>query len=150
MLTSVVASAHPGEVEYWTIEVLDGELSALRWRDAYGDALVEAAHTNQVVDWQWTVHPWGVALELGFTEEGHWLRFRALPVVRAVLDAVPDRVSGLLIYSGRGGSHGASVPRRPRPAPVSSAAEAPLPLPQVELELAARMEPAPFAHTGAP
>ena len=90
-------------VEYWTIEVLNGELSALRWRDAYGDALVEAAHTNLVADWQWTLHPWGVALQVEFTDEEHWLRFRALPVVRAALDAVPDRVSGLLIYTGRGG-----------------------------------------------
>jgi len=132
-------------VEYRTIEVSDGELSALRWRDAYGDALVEAAHTNLVVDWQWTLYPWGVALELGFAEEHHWSRFRALPVVRAALDAVPDRVSGLLIYTGRGGSHGSLVPRRPRPAPVSSAAEAPVPVPRVELDVAARLEPAPFA-----
>jgi hypothetical protein len=88
---------------------------------------VEAAQTNFVVDWQWTVHPWGVALELGFAEEDHWGRFRALPVVRAVLDAVPDRVNGLLIYTGRGGSHGSLVPRRPRPAPSSAAAEAPVP-----------------------
>jgi hypothetical protein len=132
-------------VEYWTIEVLDGELSGPRWRDAYGDALVEAAQTNFVVDWQWTVHPWGVALELGFAEEDHWGRFRALPVVRAVLDAVPDRVNGLLIYTGRGGSHGSLVPRRPRPAPSSAAAEAPVPMQRVELDVAARLEPAPFA-----
>ena len=131
-------------MEYWTIEVLDGELSALRWRDAYGDALVEAAQTNLVVDWQWTVHPWGVALELGFAEADDWARFRALPVVRAVLDAVPDRVFGLLSYTGRGGSHGSLVPRRPRPAPISAAAEAPVPAQRVELDVAARLEPAPF------
>jgi len=146
LLTSVVHPAHPVGVEYWTIEVCDGELSALRWRDAYGDALVEAAHTNLVVDWQWTLHPWGVALELGFAEVHHWSRFRALPVVRAALDAVPDRVSGLLIYTGRGGSHGSLVPRHPRPAPVSSAAEAPVPVPRVQLDVAARLERAPFAR----
>ena len=84
-------------------------------------------------------------MELGFADEDHWLRFRVLPVVRAVMDAVPDRVSGLLIYTGRGGSHGSLVPRRPRPAPVSSAAEAPLPVPRVDLDVAARLEPAPFA-----
>ena len=143
-MTSVLRPTHSLLVEYWTIEVLDGELSALRWRDAYGDALVEAAHTNLVVDWQWTVHPWGVALELGFAEADHWARFRALPVVRAALDAVPDRVSGLLIYTGRGGSHGSLVPRRPRPAPNSAAAEAPVPAHRVELDVAARLEPAPF------
>ncbi len=146
-LTSCVWPAHPVVVEYWTIEVLDGELSALRWRDAYGDALVEAAHTNLVSDWQWTRHPWGVALELGFAEEDHWLRFRALPVVRAALDAVPDRVSGLLIYSGRGGSYGSLVPRRPRPAPISTAAAAPLPVQRVQLDVAARLEPAPFVSS---
>lgn len=142
-LTCSRSPAHPVAVEYWTIEVLDGELSALRWRDAYGDALVEAAHTNLVVDWQWSVHPWGVALELGFAEEDHWVRFRALPVVRAALDAVPDRVSGLLIYIGRGGSHGSVVPRRPRPAPISTAGAAPIPVQRVELDVAAYFEPAP-------
>lgn len=134
-------------VEYWTIEVLNGELSALRWRDAYGDALVEAAHTNLVLDWQWTLHPWGVALHVEFADEEHWLRFRALRVVRAALDAVPDRVSGLLIYTGRGGSYGASVPRRPRPPPSSAAAAAPTPVRRVELDVAARLEPAPFTRT---
>jgi hypothetical protein len=124
-------------VEYWTIEVLDGELSALRWRDAYGDALVEAAHTNLVVDWQWTLHPWGVALELGFAEEHHRSQFRALPVVRAAFDAVPDRASSLVIYTGRGGSHGSLVPRHPRPAPVWTGAEAPVPVPRVQLDVAA-------------
>lgn len=136
--------ADPDGVEHWTIEVLDGEPSAQRWRDAYGDALVEAAGTNLVADWRWTVHPWGVALELGFHDEDHWVRFRSLPVVRAALDAVPDRVAGLLIYSGRGGSSGAMVPRRPRPAPMSSAATAPLPTRRVELDVAARLEPAAF------
>jgi hypothetical protein len=131
-------------VEYWTIEVLDGELSALRWRDAYGDALVQAAQTNLVLGWKWTEHPWGVCLELGFADEDHWARFRALPVVGAVLDAVPDRVNGLLIYAGRGGSHGSLVPRRPRPAPISAAAEVPVPEQRVELDVAARLEPAPF------
>lgn len=141
------ALADSGVMEYWTIEVLNGELSALRWRDAYGDALVEAAHTNLVLDWQWTVHPWGVALQIEFTDEEHWLRFRALPVVRAALDAVPDRVSGLLIYAGRGGSSGACVPRRPRPAPISTPAAASVPVQRVEMHVAARLEPAPFMRT---
>jgi len=157
-----MSPAHPDDVDYWTIEVLDGELSALRWRDAYGDALVEAAHTNLVLDWQWTSHPWGVALELGFVDEDHWLRFRALPVVRAaldatrdtpittrisaavVLDAAPDRVSGLLIYPGRGGSQGSLMPRRPRPAPTSAAAAAPLPVQHLQLNIPARLQPSPF------
>ena len=145
LLTPGGAPAHPVEMEYWTIEVLDGELSALRWRDAYGDALVEAAHTNLVLDWRWSEQPWGVALELGFADESAWLRFRSLAVVRAALDAVPDRLSGVLIYPGRGGSQGSMVPRRPRPAPASGVAEVPAPLPHLELDIAARMEPAPFA-----
>jgi len=134
-------------VDYWTIEVLNGELSALRWRDAYGDALVEAAHTNLVADWQWTLHPWGVALQLEFTEEEDWSRFRALPVVRAALDAVPDRVSGVLIYPGLGGSNGASVPRRPRPAPIFTAAAVAVPVRRLKLDVAARLEPTPFLRT---
>jgi len=143
-LTRTADPAHPDGVDWWTIEVLDGELSARRWRDAYGDALVEAAHTNLVLDWQWTSHPWGVALELSFTDEEHWLRFRALPVVHAALDAVPDRVSGLLIYPGRGGSHGSLLPRQPRPAPTSAAAAAPLPVEHLKLDIAAHLEPNPF------
>lgn len=75
-------------VEYWTIEVLDGELSALHWRDAYGALSWKRPNTNLVVDSRWTVHPSGVALERGFAEDDHWVRFRALPVVRAALDAV--------------------------------------------------------------
>jgi hypothetical protein len=136
--------AHAVEVEYWTIEVLDGELSALRWRDAYGDALVEAAHTNLVMDWRWSLQPWGVALELGFADESDWLRFRDLPVVRAALDAVPDRISGVLIYPGRGGSQGSMVPRSPRPAPISSAASVPEPQQEARLHVAAHLQPVPF------
>ena len=94
-----VAAADHGLVEYWTIEVLDGAFTALRWRESHGDALVEAAYTNQALDWRWTHHAWGVALELGFAHEGLWGQFRALPTVQAALDAVPDpqgRPAGLL------------------------------------------------------
>ncbi len=129
-------------MEFWTIEVLDGELSAQRWRDAYGDALIEAAHTNLVIDWRWSLQPWGVALELGFADEGDWLRFRDLAVVKAALDAVPDRISGVLIYPGRGGSQGSMIPRGPRPGPISSATSVPEPPRQVQLHVTAHLEPA--------
>lgn len=76
-------------MEFWTIEVLDGLTSAALWRDAFGDVLFEAAHTNQVLDDRWSEHEWGVVLELGFADESDWLRFRALPIVQATLDAVP-------------------------------------------------------------
>lgn len=124
-------------VEYWTIEVLDGAFSALRWRDSHGDALVEAAQTNRVMDWQWTEHPWGVALELGFTDETHWVQFRALPVVQAALDAVPNPGAGLLVYPGRGGTSGALVPRKPRPAPAAGAAALPMPPEHIDMNVAA-------------
>lgn len=133
-------------MEYWTIEVLDGTFSALRWRDSHGDALVEAAQTNRVMDWQWTEHPWGVALELGFADETHWVQFRALPVVQAALDAVPNPGAGLLVYQGRGGTSGALVPRKPRPAPAAGAAALPMPAEHIDVNVPARLEPAP--HTG--
>jgi hypothetical protein len=53
-----------------------------------------------------------------------------VPQVRAALDAVPDRVNGLLIYRGRGG--GAGVPsRKPRrPSAGAGALELPEPMPE--------------------
>jgi hypothetical protein len=43
-----------------------------------------------------------VAFEVLVEAEQQWQAFRDLPAVRAALDAVPDPVSGLLIYRGRG------------------------------------------------
>ncbi len=62
-------------------------------------------------------------------------RFRALPAVRAALDAVPDPLAGLLIHRGRGGEASARVPRRPRPRPVAGAAALPPPEPEPVLRL---------------
>jgi len=105
-----------GMAEWWSIEVFDAEFSATQWRDSYGSQLVESAVAYGVTDWEWHIHRWGVVVELAFAEEAQWAAFRALPAVRAALDAVPDPVNGLLIYPGRGGGAGAATPRRPRPA----------------------------------
>jgi hypothetical protein len=114
--------------EWLTIEVFDGEVPASGWRRAHENALIEAAVTNGVSFWDWHTTRWGVVLELLFVTEDRLERYRGLPVVRAALDAVPDRTHGLLVYLGRGGGAGALVPRRPGPAPVAGAA--PLPGPQ--------------------
>lgn len=119
-------------VDYWTLEVVNGETSALRWQDSYGQALVEAALTHGGNDWRWVSRAWGVILELAFPDEEDWLRFRATPAVRAALDAVPDPVSGLLVYQGRGGSSAAGVSRRPRPAPMRDGVQLPEPDPEPE------------------
>jgi hypothetical protein len=113
--------------ECLTIEVFDGAVPASAWRRGHEDALVEAALTHGASSWEWHVTRWGVVLELLFDDDGRLERFRGLPVVRAVLDAVPDRTAGLLVYRGRGGGAGALVPRRPRPAPVGGAASLPVP-----------------------
>jgi hypothetical protein len=113
--------------EWLTVEVFDGDVPASGWRRAYENALVEAAVTNGASFWDWHSTPWGVVLELVFDSDERLERFRALPVVRAALDAVPDRVSGLLVYRGRGGGSGAPVPRHPRPRPVAGAAALPAP-----------------------
>jgi hypothetical protein len=115
-------------MEFWTIEVMDGSMMpASRWRDAYGENLVEAAVTHGAQEWSWVSRPWGEILEVAFRDEAEWLRFRATPAVRAALDGVPDPVSGLLVYAGRGGSSGAGLPRHPRPAPIKGGAELPEP-----------------------
>jgi hypothetical protein len=114
-------------VRWWSIEVRDGVLSAMRWKDGYGEALLEAAITHGAKRWEWTVLPGGVLLEVAFRETDEWDRFRALPVVCAALDATPDPVNGLYVYPGRGGSAGARTPRRrPRPSGAGAAA---VPLP---------------------
>ena len=105
-----------GMAEWWSIEVFDAELSATQWRDSYGSQLIESALAHGAVDWEWHIHRWGVVFEVAFPDEAQWAAFRALPGVRAALDAVPDPVNGLLIYRGRGGGAGATAPRSPRPA----------------------------------
>ncbi len=114
---------------WWmSIEVLDGSSSASLWAEAWGDTLVEAAFTNGAIDWDWHRNAWGVVFELCFEEELEWERFRSLAVVDLALDAVPDPVSGLIVYRGRGGSAGRVEPRRPRPLVGGGAAALPLPL----------------------
>jgi len=93
--------------EWWSIEVLHGEVSAFRWQEQHDSALIEAALTNGVRDGAWHADRWGVVFEVLFDTDEKWEAFRGLPVVRAALDAVPDLVNGLLIYRGRGGGAGA-------------------------------------------
>jgi hypothetical protein len=113
---------------WWmSIEVLGGSFPATRWQDAHGSFLVEAALTNGARGWSWLTRDWGVVFEVEFPDEPSWDRFRALPAVQAALDAVPDPVSGLLIYRGRGGSSGHRQPRRTRPKSGAGAAAMPTP-----------------------
>jgi hypothetical protein len=97
--------------------------------------LIEAALTNGALDGTWHADGWGVAFEVCFETFEQWEAFRALPLVRAALDAVPDPVNGLLVYRGRGGTSAAGKPRRPRPAPAAGAIALPEPEPQRELDL---------------
>jgi hypothetical protein len=110
--------------EWWSIEVFSGDkLPASQWRFAYEDALTEAAVTHGALYWDWRDSQYGVVFEVCFTTDEQWAAFRALPTVRGALDAVPDPVSGLLIYRGRGGGAGSRNPRKPRPAPSAAALE---------------------------
>jgi hypothetical protein len=130
-------------MKWWSIEVRDGVLPAQRWKDGYGESLLEAAVTHGAKRWEWTVLPGGVLLELAFREVDDWQRFRDLPVVTAALDATPDPVNGLYVYPGRGGSSTKpSTPRKPRPA-GSGAAAALVPVqPPVPVRLAGSEPPA--------
>ncbi|SNS08784.1 hypothetical protein SAMN04488107_1287 [Geodermatophilus saharensis] len=132
--------------EWLTVEVLDGAEPASSWRRAYEDGLVEAAVTQGARYWEWHDTRWGVVLEVAFDDDDRLERFRALPAVRAALDAVPDPLAGLLVYRGRGGGAGAAVPRRPRPRPVAGAAA----LPPPEPELPARVGSEPPARDDDP
>ena len=115
--------------QWWSIEVFHGDkLPATRWKDAYSDDLTEAALTNGAVYWEWHEHSYGVVFEVCFDSDEQWDVFRILPAVRAALDGVPDPVSGLLVYRGRGGAAGATRPRRPKPAPSAAAVELEEPL----------------------
>lgn len=112
---------------WFSVEVLDGASSASIWSEAYGDALVESAILSGATEWNWHRHTWGVVLELAFEEELSWDLFRSLLSVQAALDAVPDPVTGLIVYRGRGGSAGTSEPRTHGPLVGSGSAALPLP-----------------------
>ena len=112
---------------WYSIEVFDGATSASVWAEAYRDVLMETAVTSGASDWSWHRHTWGVVFEVCFADEEAWDAYANLPVVRAALDAVPDPVTGLIVYRGRGGSSGAPFPRKPRPLAGSGSAALPLP-----------------------
>jgi hypothetical protein len=112
---------------WFSIEVFDGATPASVWAEAYKDTLMETALTQGATDWSWHRHTWGVVFEVSFDDDTVWDRFLDLPVVRAVLDAVPDPVTGVITYRGRGGSSGAPFPRKPKPLAGSGSAALPLP-----------------------
>ena len=112
---------------WFSVEVLDGASSASLWSEAYGDALIEAAFLTGASEWNWHRHTWGVVLELAFTDEDAWDRFRDLVSVQAALDAVPDPLTGLVVYRGRGGSAGTWAPRTRGPLIGSGSAALSLP-----------------------
>jgi hypothetical protein len=110
--------------EWWSIEVFSGDkLPASGWRYAYEDELTEAAITHGALYYEWHDTEYGVIFEVLFHSDSEWESFRALPAVRAALDGVPDPVNGLLIYRGRGGAAGGTMPRKPKPAPGAAALE---------------------------
>jgi hypothetical protein len=113
--------------EWYSIEVFDGASSAALWADVHGDPLLESALSSGATDWSWNRHSWGVVLELEFADTKSWENWRGLVNVQAALDAVPDPISGLIVYRGRGGSSGTSRPRKPRPLLGSGSAALPLP-----------------------
>ncbi len=129
--------------EYWSIEVFDAEIPASQWKQAYSAALIEAAISHGASDWSWIESRWGVVFEACFTDDARWEAFRALPAVRAALDAVPDPLNGLLVYRGRGGASGASSPRRPRPVPSAGAVSLPEPVADSYLDLTSAVMPGP-------
>ena len=87
--------------QWWSIEVMYGEVAAFRWQERHDSALIEAALNSGVRDGAWHADRRGVVFEVLF-DTGHQREaFLSLPAVRAALNAVPDPVNGLLIYRGR-------------------------------------------------
>lgn len=127
--------------QWWSIEVFDAELqAALQWKDSYRSRLVESAITSGAIEWAWIEHRSGVVFEVCFADEARWEAFRALPGIRAALDAAPDPVNGVLVYRGRGGGAGARAPRRPRPSAGAGAMRLE-PAEQVGFDLTTSEEP---------
>jgi hypothetical protein len=125
--------------EWWSIEVFSGDkLPASGWRYAYEDELTEAAITHGALYYEWFDTQYGVVFEVLFPGDAEWDAFRALPVVRAALDGVPDPVNGLLIYRGRGGAAGSTKPRKPKPAPGATALELEEPAEEQQLKMRSR------------
>src|SRR5687768_5810652 len=106
-----------------TVEVLDGPFPAVSWQDAWGDALIGAALSSNAVDWRWHTHSWGVVLEIAFSDEADYYRWRPLPVVTGALDAVPDR---FFVQRGWGGTSPEPESRKPNPLRGSGSAALPL------------------------
>jgi hypothetical protein len=118
--------------QWFSVEVLDGESSALGWVQVFRDDLIAEAISTGATDWNFHHHSWGAVFEVEFVDDDAWERFRASLTVQRALDAVPDPVSGLIIYRGRGGSSGGREPRRGKP--LRGAGAAALPLPELPLE----------------
>ena len=121
--------------EWWSIEVMHGEVSAFRWQEQHDSALIEAALTNGATDGSWHADQWGVVFEVQFGTEEQWEAFRNLPVVRAALDAVPDPVHGLLSTAAAAEGRVTRQPRKPKPAPGTSAVSLPEPEAEPYLDL---------------
>jgi hypothetical protein len=124
-------------VHWLTVEVFDGDrpvagLTAAGWARAWHDRVVETAVTGGAVFWDEHEHSWGVVLEFCFAEEHLRDAFRDSPLLRAALDAVPDPVSGVLVYPHRGGGTGVRQPRAPRPRALGGAAALPEPDPEAD------------------
>ena len=131
--------------EWWSIEVFHSEFQAAsRWKDAYSTSLIESAISHGAVEWSWIEHRSGVVFEVCFPHDAQWEAFRQLPATAAALDAVPDRINGLLIYRGRGGGASARTPRRPRPTAGADAIELPEPEDERILDLTAAAPSRPF------
>lgn len=113
--------------QWFSIEVMDGAFSANLWAESFRDSIIEAAISHCAQDWNWHRHNWGVVLEVCFDDEASWDEFRSSSAVSAALDAVPDPLGGLIVYRGRGGSAGSTLPRRPRPLVGSGSACLPIP-----------------------
>ena len=105
--------------EWWSIEVLHGEVSAFRWQEQHDSALIEAALTNGVRDGSWHADRWGVVFEVLFGTEEQW--DASAPCLSCGRPWMPSRIRSAACSStaaaaaGQGsGSRAGRSPRRAR------------------------------------
>ena len=102
--------------EWWSIEVLHGEVSAFRWQEQRDSALIEAALTNGVRDGAWHADRWGVVSRCSSTPKTGGKRSAACPSCarRWMPSRIPSTACSSTAVAAAGQVPGSRAGRSPR------------------------------------